>query len=110
MTPGRPPSYRPTPGAEHFRVEIQLEAASGADENAPPRAGDYSYKAEPLDRLSYVFVTFHRDGKDISDNLQPSRMRGTVRIESAGEGRVSGVIDVTDGQESVSGSFTARKL
>lgn len=92
------------------RIEIQIEAEETADESARLRVGDYVYKRDPFDRISYVFVSYLKDGKDHSENLETAEFGGKVMITSVTDSEIKGEIDVFDKNEFVKGRFKARRL
>lgn len=104
----QPEKYRRIEAPKQYRVEIQIEPEQSAQDE-PLRVGTYTFKPEPYNRLSFVFISYYREGKDYSDGLQSSKFQGHVKITSVTDGWVEGVIDVTDGDEAVSGSFIARR-
>ena len=93
-----------------FRVEIQIEADENADENVQLKVGEYTYQPTPFDRISYVFLSYFKEGRDRSENLQTSEFAGKIRITSASNNEIKGEIDVFDKNEYVKGSFTATRL
>lgn len=93
-----------------YRVEIQIEAEENAPENAQLKTGEYSYKKEPFNRISYIFLSYFKDGKDTNENLQASEFVGKIKIHSVSNTEIKGEIDVFDKNEFVKGVFTARKL
>lgn len=102
--------YRRISSDGQHRVEIQIEAEENAPENAQLKTGEYGYKKEPFNRVSWVFLSYFKDGNDRSENLQAAEFGGKVKITSVSEMELKGEIDVFDKNEFVKGSFTARKL
>lgn len=101
---------RPVKNAGEYLVEIQIEAAKDAAEDAPLRPGVYEYRREPFDRLSWVFMGYLHEGKSRSENLQAAEMSGTLTLTSVTETEIEGTIDVFDRKEFVKGNFKAQKL
>jgi hypothetical protein len=93
-----------------YRVEIQIEAEQEADERTRLRVGEYVYKYKPFDRISYVFLSYLKEGMDRSENLQASEFGGSVRITSVSDTTIEGEIDVFDKNEFVKGNFKAQRL
>lgn len=93
-----------------YRVEIQIEADKDAADDSQLNVGEYVYKAQPFNRISWVFLSYLKDGKDRSENLQTAEFGGTVRITSVTDKEIEGEIDVFDRREFVKGTFTARTL
>lgn len=102
--------YRRISSDGQHRVEIQIEAEENSPENAQLKIGEYSYKKEPFNRISWVFLSYFKDGKDRNENLQASEFAGKVKITSVSDTEIKGEIDVFDKNEFVKGSFTAQKL
>jgi hypothetical protein len=102
--------YRRIRSEGQYRVEITIEAAETATENAQLQAGEYVYKPDPFGRVSHVFLSYFKEGKDRSENLQTAEFGGKVRITSVTDSEIGGEIDVFDNTEYVKGSFTAQKL
>jgi hypothetical protein len=93
-----------------YRVAIQIEADKDAADDGQLKVGEYVYRAQPFNRISWVFLSYLKDGKDRSENLQAAEFGGTVKITSVTDNEIEGKIDVFDRSEFVKGSFTARKL
>lgn len=91
-------------------MEIQIEADKDAADDSQLQVGEYVYKAQPFNRISWVFLSYLKDGKDRSENLQTAEFGGAVKIISVTDNEIKGEIDVFDRDEFVKGSFTARKL
>jgi hypothetical protein len=102
--------YRRIDSEGQRRVEIQIEAERGATEDARLRVGEYNYKPEPIDRISYVFLSYFKEGKDHHENLQTSEFGGKLKITSVTDTEVEGEIDVFDKNEFVKGHFKAQRL
>jgi hypothetical protein len=102
--------YRRIDSEGQRRVEIQIEAEQGAAEDARLRVGEYVYKSEPYDRISYVFLSYFKEGKDHNENLQTSEFGGKLKITSVTDTEVEGEIDVFDKNEFVKGHFKAQRL
>jgi hypothetical protein len=102
--------YRRISADRQYRVEIQIEAEENSPENAQLKPGEYSYKKEPFNRVSWVFLSYFKDGNDRNENLQASEFAGKVKITSISDAEIKGEIDVFDKNEFVKGNFTARKL
>lgn len=70
--------YRRISSDGQHRVEIQIEA----EENSQLKTGEYSYKKEPFNRISWVFLSYFKDGKDQNENLQASEFGGKVKYRN----------------------------
>lgn len=110
LTDAEKQDYRRIASDGQYRVEIQIEADESAVVEAPLKVGEYFYKPTPFNRISYVFLSYAKDGKDSSQNLQAAEFDGKIKITSVTETEVKGEIEVFDQKEFVKGSFTAQKL
>ncbi len=93
-----------------YRIEIQIEADKVAEEDSQLQVGEYVYKDQPFNRVSYVFLSYLKEEKDRSENLQGSEFGGRVIIKAVTETEIEGEIDVFDKNEFVKGTFKARRL
>jgi hypothetical protein len=93
-----------------FRVSIQIEADKDAPDNAALKVGEYGFKKEPFNRVSHVFLSYLKDGKDMNVIVHGEETGGKVRITSVTGTEIQGEIDISDKDESVKGTFTARRL
>jgi hypothetical protein len=110
LTDSSKQDYRRISSDGEYRVEIQIEAEEGAAENTQPKVGEYVYKPAPFNRISYVFLSYFKDGKDRSENLQTSEFGGKIKITSVTDTEIKGEIDVFDRNEFLKAGFTAQKL
>lgn len=110
LTDSSKQDYRRINSDGQYRVEIQIEAEENAAENTQLKVGEYVYKPAPFNRISYVFLSYFKDGKDRSENLQASEFGGKIKITSVTDAEIKGEIDVFDRNEFLKGEFTAQKL
>lgn len=104
---------KPLTAADQARVMLQLVGEEGTDQKSEFKAG--TYKADPTGKFmkldSLTVLTF-ADGKEVSTNFDTSfstsKITGEVRVKSVTAEEISGEIDVTDGDKSVKGTFTAK--
>ena len=102
--------YRRINSDGQIRVEIQIEAEESAGEDVKLKVGEYVYKKEPFNRISYVFLSYFKEGKDFNENLRTAELDGKIRITTVSEREIKGEIDVFDKNEFVKGNFTARRV
>lgn len=104
---------KPLTAPEQARVMLQLIGEGGTDQKSEFKPG--TYKADPagkfmkVDSLSvYTFA----DGKEIKTDFDMmfsgSKVMGEVRVKSVTADAISGEIDITEGDKSVKGTFTAK--
>lgn len=97
---------------EQIRVQIGLQGEEGTKDDSPFKVGTYNLKSERFNRISTVVITTFADGKEKSDSFDTmssmSKAEGEVKITSVTADSVSGEINVTEGDKSVKGTFTAK--
>jgi hypothetical protein len=104
---------KPLTAADQARVMLQLIGEEGTDQKSEFKAG--TYKADPTGKFmkvdSLTVFTFV-DGKEVSTSFDTSfstsKITGEVRVRSVTAEEISGEIDITDGDKSVKGTFTAK--
>ena len=100
----------PMPGDDSVRVMFSLVGEEGSKETSPLKAGTYSAKAEKYMKVETVGVVTRKGGTDIKNWFDRSTLNGEVKITSVSGDSASGEIDVTAGQNTIKGSFTAKIL
>ena len=95
---------------DQVRVEFSLVGDQGTDEKAPPKAGAYSAKADKFMKVETVGIVSRKGGADNKVWLDRSSLTGEVKVTSASADEISGDIDVSTGDTSIKGSFTAKIL
>lgn len=97
---------------EQIRVMIGLQGEDGTKTDSPFKVGTYNLKSERFNKVSTVMITTFADGKEKSDSFDTmssmSKAEGEVKITSVTADSVSGEINVTEGDKSVKGTFTAK--
>lgn len=101
---------KPLAADDQVRVEFSLVGDQGTDEKAPPKAGTYSAKADKFMKVETVGITSRKGGADNKVWLDRSTLTGEVKVTSASADEISGDIDVSAGDNSIKGSFTAKIL
>lgn len=99
--------------ADQVRVMIQLIGEEGTDQKADIKPG--IYKADPkvkFMKVDSVSVVTFADGKETNTSFDTmfsgSKITGQVEVTSVTADIVSGKIDVTDGDKSIKGTFSAK--
>ena len=104
---------KPLTAPEQARVMLQLIGEEGTDQKAEFKPG--TYKADPAGKFMKVdllSVTTFADGKEVKTDFDMtfsgSKVTGEVRVKSVTADAISGEIDITEGDKSVKGTFTAK--
>jgi len=104
---------KPVTAADQVRVMLQLIGEEGTDQTSELKPG--TYKADPKEKFmkvdSLTVATF-ADGKEtvtsFDTSFSTSKITGQATVTSVTADAVSGTIDITDGDKSIKGSFTAK--
>lgn len=104
---------KPLTAPDQIRVMLQLIGEEGTDQKSDLKVGTYS--ADPKGKFMKVdslSVTTFADGKETATSFDAqfsgSKITGQVTVTSVTSDSISGTIDVTEGDKSVKGSFTAK--
>jgi hypothetical protein len=95
---------------EHLRIEFSLVGEEGTNDKAALKTGTYSAKADKYMKVETVGIVTRKGGADTKNWFDRSALTGEVRLTSITNDAISGDIDVTAGESSVKGSFTAKIL
>lgn len=101
---------KPLTSENQVRVEFSLIGEQGTDEKAPLKAGTYSAKADKFMKVETVGIVSRKGGADNKVWLDRSTLTGDVKVDSASADEISGDIDISAGDTSIKGSFTAKIL
>ena len=101
---------KPLTSDDQVRVMFSLIGEQGTDEKAPLKAGTYSAKADKFMKVETVGIVSRKGGADNKVWLDRGTLTGEVKVTSASADEISGEIDVSAGDTSIKGSFTAKIL
>lgn len=101
---------KPMTSDENVRVMFSLVGDEGTKDNAALKAGTYSAKADKYMKVESVGIVTRKGGADTKTWLDRSTLNGQVKITSVSDDSASGDIDVTAGDFTIKGSFTAKIL
>jgi hypothetical protein len=104
---------KPLTAPDQARIMLQLIGEQGTDQKSEFKAG--TYKADPAGKFmkvdSLIVYTF-ADGKEVNTSFDAtfsgSKITGEVRVKTVTADEISGEIDITEGDKSVKGTFTAK--
>ena len=100
---------KPMPSDDSVRVVFSLVGAEGA-KDAAPKTGTYSAKADKYMKVESVGIIARKNGADIKTWFDRGKLSGEVKVTSVSGDSASGDIDVTAGDNTIKGSFTAKIL
>ena len=101
---------KPLSADEQVRVVFSLVGEEGGNDKSPLKTGSYSAKADKYMKVEDVTIVSRKGGADTRTSFDRGAVTGEVKITSATPDAMSGDIDLTSGELSVKGSFTARVL
>jgi hypothetical protein len=101
---------KPLASEDQVRVVFSLVGDQGTNDKSPPKAGTYSAKADKFMKVEDVAIISRKGAADSKIWLDRSKLTGDVRVSSATTDSLSGEIDLTSGDTSIKGSFTAKVL
>ncbi len=101
---------KPLSTNEQMRVAFQIVGEEGTDEKTPIKTGTYSAKADKFNKVDSMRIMLFADGKEVKNMFNIDKTEGEIKINSISGDTVSGEINLTEGDKSVKGSFTAKLL
>ena len=101
---------KPLTSDDQVRVVFSLIGDEGTNDKSPPKAGTYSAKADKFMKVESAGLVARKGGADIKSWLDRSMLSGEVKVSSASADEISGDVDLTSGDTSIKGSFTAKVL
>ncbi len=106
---------KPLTAPEQMRVEINLTGEAGTDKNSPFKVGTYVTQTKDTMGVRTVIIKTFADGKPTDtrfDSLMSigggKKAEGEVKITNVTADTVSGEVDLTEGDKSIKGTFTAK--
>lgn len=103
---------KPLSAPEQVRVQFTLHGEEGTKDDSPFKVGEYKLKAERFNKIGVLRIWTFADGKEKTDGFDAmssaSKAEGTIKITSVTADAIAGEIDVTEGDKSVKGTFTAK--
>jgi len=101
---------KPLTDDDQIRVTFNLIGDEGTNDKSPPKAGTYSAKADKFMKVETVGIVSRKGGADNKVWLDRGTLTGEVKVTSASADEISGDVDLTAGDTSIKGSFTAKIL
>jgi hypothetical protein len=101
---------KPLASDDQVRVTFCIVGDVGGNEKTPPKAGTYPAKADKYMKAEDVSIVTRKDGKDNEVFFDRSGLAGEVKVTSVSGDTISGEVDLTSGEMSMKGPFTAKVL
>jgi hypothetical protein len=103
---------KPLTAPEQIRVDLQLTGEEGTKNDSPFKVGTYSAKADKINSVRSVTIVTFADGKeakiDFDTMSSMKKIDGDVKITSVTAETISGEVNLTEGDKSIKGTFTAK--
>jgi len=101
---------KPLASDEQVRATFSIVGDVGGNEKTAPKAGTYPAKADKYMKAEDVSIVTRKDGKDSEVFFDRSGLSGEVKVTSVSGDTISGEVDLTSGEMSMKGPFTAKIL
>lgn len=101
---------KPLTGDDQVRVVFSLIGDEGTNDQSAVKASTYSAKADKYDKAESVGVVARRSGAEAKSWLDRSMLTGDVKVDSVSGDEISGDVNLSSGDTSIKGSFTAKIL
>lgn len=105
---------KPLTAPEQMRVEIDLLGEDGTNKTSPFKVGTYAAQADKTSGVRTVIILTFEGGKQTDARFKSlmgsgdKKAAGEVKITSVTADTVSGEVDLTEGDTSIKGNFTAK--
>jgi hypothetical protein len=93
---------------EQIKVMFSITGDKDSSVDTPVKTGEYTAESERFNKVDSVTAYYFADGQEKRVTFNDGKMKGAVTITGISDGTISGDIDVTDGENSVKGSFAAK--
>jgi len=101
---------KPLTSDDQVRAVFSLIGDEGTNDKSPLKAGTYSAKADKYLKAESAGIVARKGGADVKSWLDRSMLSGEVKVTSASADEISGDVNLTSGDISIKGSFTAKVL
>jgi hypothetical protein len=103
---------KPLTATDQMRVELQLTGEDGTKTDSPFKLGTYSAKADKFNHVRSIRVATFADGKETITTFDTMGLTpkadGEVKLTAVSADSISGEVNLTDGDKSIKGTFTAK--
>lgn len=101
---------KPMTADDQLRVTFSLVGDEGGTEKTAAKAGTYSAKADKFMKAESVGIVSRKGGADNTVWLDRGALTGDVKVSSVSGDTITGEVDLTSGDTTIKGSFTAKIL
>ena len=101
---------KPLTADDQVRVVFSLIGEEGTNDQSPLKAGNYSAKADKYRKAESAGIVARKGGADVKSWLDRSMLTGEVKVTSASADEISGDVNLSSGEMSFKGPFTAKVL
>lgn len=101
---------KPLTGDDQVRVVFNLIGEEGTNDKSAPKAGNYSAKADKFMKVESVGLVARKNGADVKSWLDRTTLTGEVKLSSVSGDEITGDADISSGDISIKGAFSAKLL
>jgi hypothetical protein len=101
---------KPLTADDQVRMVFSLIGDEGTNDQSPLKAATYSAKADKYSKAESAGIVARKNGADVKSWLDRSMLTGEVKVTSASADEISGDVNLSSGDTSIKGSFTAKIL
>jgi hypothetical protein len=101
---------KPLAADDQVRAVFSLIGDEGTNDKSAVKAATYSAKADKYDKAESAGIVARKNGADVKSWLDRSMLAGEVKVTSASADEISGDVNLSSGDMTIKGSFTAKIL
>lgn len=102
----------PVKAESEHKVCFSIDGAENTDDQTPLKTGSFGAAKRgegfAFDSVSSASIRSFKDGKEVKNFLNESKTEGDVKITSASDDSISGEVNLSDGENEIKGTFTAK--
>ena len=95
---------------DQVRVVFSLIGSEGTNDQSAPGTGTYGAKADKYLKAESAGIVARKNGADVKSWLDRSMLTGEVKVASVSADEISGDVNLSAGDTSIKGSFSAKVL
>lgn len=101
---------KPLTADDQARVVFSIVGEEGTKDPTPVKVGTYAAKADKFMKVEDVSIVTRKGGQDNKITLDRSGLTGEVKIASVSGDTITGELNLTSGETSIKGPFTAKVI